>query len=124
MFDLTALQPLDTPEGLRHAVLHSLFTDRDDWPATTHPRPAGWWAEPVPTLNAPGSRLWRYARSKRLPDTPERLRRDLQAALQWLIDAGHLTHIDIHIRPGPTPGRLDGTLRLHLPHADPLEITL
>lgn len=85
---------LATEDGLRSAVIVSLFTDRraeidDEIPDGSGDR-RGWWADP--TL---GSRLWLLARAKQTPDTLARARAYAIEALQWLIDDGVGTAVDV-----------------------------
>lgn len=85
---------LATEDGLRTAVIVSLFTDRraepdDEIPDGSGDR-RGWWADP--TL---GSRLWLLARAKETPDTLARARAYAIEALQWLVDDGVATAVDV-----------------------------
>ena len=85
---------LATEDGLRTAVIISLFTDRraeadDEIPDGGDDR-RGWWADP-----AMGSRLWLLARAKETPDTLTRARAYAIEALQWLIDDGVATAVDV-----------------------------
>lgn len=84
---------LATEDGLRTAVIISLFTDRraeadDEIPDGSDDR-RGWWAGPI------GSRLWLLARTKETPDTLARARAYAIEALQWLIDDGVATTVDV-----------------------------
>ena len=94
-FDL-AIQGADiaTDEGLRTAVLVSLFTDRranddDVIPDGTDNR-RGWWADAWPEVDGDleGSRLWLLSREKQLPDVLQRAKEYGEEALAWLIDDG------------------------------------
>lgn len=85
---------LATEGGLHTTVIVSLFTDRraesdDENPDGSGDR-RGWWANP--TL---GSRLWLLARAKEMPDTLARARTYAIEALQWLIDDGVATAVDV-----------------------------
>lgn len=85
---------LATEGGLHTAVIVSLFTDRraesdDEIPDGSGDR-RGWWADP-----ALGSRLWLLARAKETPDTLARARAYAIEALQWLIDDGVATAVDV-----------------------------
>lgn len=85
---------LATEDGLRSAVISSLFTDRraepdDEIPDGSSDR-RGWW--PDPTM---GSRLWLLARAKETPDTLARARTYTIEALQWLVDDGVATAVDV-----------------------------
>ncbi len=84
---------LATEGGLRTAVIISLFTDRraeadDEIPDGSDDR-RGWWAGSI------GSRLWLLARAKETPDTLARARAYAIEALQWLIDDGIATAVDV-----------------------------
>lgn len=74
-----------TDDGLRTAVLLSLFTDRraenDD--AVEDDDRRGWHAHPKR-----GSRLWLLARAKETPDTLSRAKTYTEEALAWLVDDG------------------------------------
>lgn len=80
-------------DGLRTAVVLSLFTDRraeegDVLPdnATTDRR--GWWADAVAAIEGDkhGSRLWLLSRSKKTPDVLTRAEDYAREALQWLVE--------------------------------------
>lgn len=79
------------------AVLISLFSDRlagtDDalTDGTTDRR--GWWADT--SNNSVGSRLWLLARAKRTPATLGLAQSYIEEALQWLIDDGVASKIDV-----------------------------
>lgn len=84
---------LTTEDGLRTAVIISLFTDRraeadDEIPDGSDDR-RGWWAGSL------GSRLWLLARAKEMPDTLARARAYAIEALQWLIDDDVATAVDV-----------------------------
>lgn len=105
---------LATEDGLRTAVIISLFTDRrveadDEIPDGSDDR-RGWWADP--TL---GSRLWLLARAKETPDTLARARTYAAESLQWLIDDGMATAIDV-LAEWPRRGML--ALRVTITIAD------
>lgn len=113
-FDLaTAGADLATEDGLRSAVLVSLFTDRRaeaDDPLPGAPGSAdrrGWWADAWPddaqggasvaggrtpgaTLDGDriGSRLWLLGREKQTADVLQRARDYSEEALAWLIEDG------------------------------------
>lgn len=84
---------LAAEDGLRTAVILSLFTDRranddDALPAGADRR--GWWADAWPEVSRDqvGSRLWLLGREKQLPSVLQRAREYAAEALQWLIDDG------------------------------------
>lgn len=84
---------LATEDGLRTAVIISLFTDRsaeadDEIPDGSDDR-RGWWSDVL------GSRLWLLARAKEMPDTLARARAYAIEALQWLIDDDVATAVEV-----------------------------
>lgn len=93
-------------DGLRTAVLLSLFTDRralstDELPGGGDDR-KGWWGDAVPVNEAPdgrldliGSRLWLLAREKRVPSVLARARQYATEALAWLIQDKVVRAVDI-----------------------------
>lgn len=72
-------------DGLRTAVLLSLFTDRraEDDDAVEDGDYRGWHADP-----RRGSRLWLLARAKETPDTLARAKAYAEEALAWLVEDG------------------------------------
>lgn len=98
---LMAGPDLATDDGLRTAVLISLFTDRlanadDELPDNSGDR-RGWWGDfpnGNPYSSVPdkpdliGSRLWLLSRALQTQDTLNRGIAYCEEALQWLIDDG------------------------------------
>jgi phage gp46-like protein len=93
-FTLTGGQDSDyvTDEGLRTAMVLSLFCDRlaentDILPDAPNDR-RGWWADSNPVVSDDlfGSRLWLLDREKNTPDVLSRAKVYASEALQWLID--------------------------------------
>jgi phage gp46-like protein len=91
-------------DSLLTAVIISLFTDRlaapdDRLPAEADDR-RGWWADA--TLQGGkdniGSRLWLLGRESTTPDVPERARAYAAEALQWLVDEGRATGVQVDAR--------------------------
>jgi phage gp46-like protein len=91
--------------GLATAVIVSLFTDArarpdDALPDATVER-RGWWgdlAPPVQTEGNPhttGSRLWLLSREKQTTEVLRRAEEYAREALQWLIDDGVATSIEV-----------------------------
>lgn len=83
------------------AVLISLFTDAVAGPDDAIPDgsadPRGWWGGAI------GSSLWLRSRSKATPDLPALIKRDIETALQWLVDDDVVAAIDVtagYQRPG------------------------
>lgn len=80
-------------DTLRDLVLISLFTWRratDDDPVPDGANRQGWWADP--TL---GSRLWLLKRAKLTPKTLGTARRYVEEALQWLVDEGIASRVEV-----------------------------
>ena len=79
------------------SVLISLFTDRVATPDDTVPDatrrlrdPRGWWAD-----ESIGSRLWLIDRAKRTQATLQRAQAYIVEALQWLVDDGVVSRIEV-----------------------------
>jgi len=90
---------LSQAESLNRAVIISLFTWRranaDD---LIEGQKMGWWgdvSEPPQVSDKIGSRLWLLAREKILTSTFNRAREYAQEALQWLIDDGIASKVDV-----------------------------
>ncbi|QQQ19664.1 phage GP46 family protein [Brevundimonas vitis] len=85
---------LVTDEGLRTAVMVSLFTDRraraDDVLPDQDGDRRGWWGDvAAPVANDRiGSRLWLLERSKRLDSVLSQARDYCDEALAWMIEDG------------------------------------
>ena len=83
---------LSVDDGLRTAVLVSLFTDRraaddDELPAGSDDR-RGYWGDAYAEIKGDltGSRLWLLSRAKVLPETLARAREYAEEALAWLTE--------------------------------------
>lgn len=96
----------DTPET---SVLVSLFTNRRAAASDALPAgqldPQGWWGDVRPQVEGDliGSRLWLLAREKQTQDVLTRGRTYVLEALQWMLDDGLASAIDVAtswIRPG------------------------
>lgn len=88
---------LETDDGLRTAMIVSLFTDarahEDDALPDAGGDPRGWWGNAYPAEDGGdafelGSRLWLLEREKLTPRTIERARAYAAEALAWLKDRG------------------------------------
>ena len=81
------------------AVLISLFSDREANPDDTIPdgsRDArGWWGDDGQDLI--GSRLWLIDRAKKTQQTLALAKEYIEEALQWLIDDGVVSKIDVYV---------------------------
>lgn len=102
---------LATEDGLRTAIIISVFTDArahddDEIPdGTTNRR--GWWADRVAPASRAGasqngrkpdrigSRMWLLAREKQVPAVLAKAKEYLAEALQWLLDEGVATKVSI-----------------------------
>ena len=93
---------LQSGDDLVTAVLISLFTDRQADPDDVIPDvlpgqpadPRGWWGDLGATVKI-GSKLWLRLRGKAAPNLPPLIQTDAQQALQWLIDDGVVSAIDV-----------------------------
>ncbi|WP_016702010.1 phage GP46 family protein [Pseudomonas chlororaphis] len=89
----------DLHRALTRAVLISLFTWRraaDDDPLDDEER-FGWWGDSFPTVadDRIGSRLWLLRRVKLTRQTQLDAEFYAREALQWLIDDGHCSAVEI-----------------------------
>ena len=104
-------------EGLRTAVIISLFSDRranasDVLPDGTDDR-RGWWGDVYPQVDGDltGSRLWLLGRAKQIDANLRLAETYAREALQWLLDDGEVTRIDV-AASYPRAGVLLLTIRL------------
>lgn len=94
---------LVTDDGLRTAILISLFTDARALPDDDVPQagsdPRGWWGDSFAARpdDAIGSRLWLLDREKITSRTIERARDYVREALAWLIRDGVASAIDVQV---------------------------
>jgi phage gp46-like protein len=94
---------LQTTEPLVRAVVVSLFTWRRAEPDDDLPTPdalgarMGWWGDSFPPVAGDriGSRLWLLSRAKLLPETTARAKEYALEALQWLLDDGVATKVEV-----------------------------
>lgn len=89
---------LANDDGLRAAVLYSLFTDKraesdDETPDATDDL-RGYWGDSV-LGESEGSHLWLLTREKQTQQTLNRAQDYAREALQWLIDDGHATRVEV-----------------------------
>ena len=92
---------LATDDGLRTSVALSLLCDRraeadDIIPDGTDNR-RGWWADAIADEDGDlwGSRLWLLGREKELPEVRRRAEAYVREALDWLLEDGVATEIDV-----------------------------
>ncbi len=91
---------LETDEGLKTAVIISLFTWRraedGDEPALAGDERYGWWADVYDEDGMPiGSRLWLVMRMKSVEQAMSLGKRYAEEALQWLLDTGVAKTIEV-----------------------------
>lgn len=89
---------LANDEGLKAAVLYSLFTDKraeadDEIPDAIDDR-RGYWGDSV-LDESEGSHLWLLTREKQTQQTLNRAESYAREALQWLIEDGHATRVEV-----------------------------
>jgi phage gp46-like protein len=97
-----------TPEDpLVRAVIISLFTWRRAHPDdVTEGRKMGWWGDTTSavTNDRIGSRLWLLAREKVLPATINRAREYARESLEWLIEDGLASRVEVTAERRGTDG--------------------
>jgi len=89
---------LPAQDKLARAVIISLFTWRRANPDDQVDGPRmGWHGDTTANVSGDriGSRLWLLAREKILPETLNRAREYAQEALQWLIDDGVASRVEV-----------------------------
>jgi phage gp46-like protein len=96
--DGVAGSPLADDDPLIRAVIISLFTWRRANPddAVDGSR-QGWWGDATASVTGDriGSRLWLLGREKMLPETFNRAREYSLESLQWLLDDGVASAVDV-----------------------------
>ncbi len=85
---------------LTRAVVISLFTWRRAEPDDNADVPMGWWGDTWPAVQNDryGSRLWLLQRSKLTNQLVQTVRGYIRECLQWMIDDGVVSRIDLDIR--------------------------
>ncbi len=92
-FNIAALSAITTTDGIKHAVLESLFCDTQvyEWQAshfgTENLR--GWCYSDE--LQHHGSKLWLLLREKATTDTEQLLKNYIKTALKWVNEYGDFT---------------------------------
>ena len=87
-------------DPLTRAVVISLFTHRRADPDDNADVPMGWWGDTWPAVanDRYGSKLWLLQRSKLTNALVNTVRTYLRDALQWMLDDGVVSRIDIDIQ--------------------------
>lgn len=87
-------------DPLMRAVVISLFTHRRADPDDNSDVPMGWWGDTWPAVanDRYGSKLWLLQRSKLTNELVNTVRTYLRDALQWMLDDGVVSRIDINIQ--------------------------
>lgn len=104
-------------EGLVTAVIISLFTDRQANPDDTLPNGKhrrGWWGDDFAGTPGDkiGSRLWLNESAKQLGSVLIKDREYAQEALQWLVDDGVASRVDV-AASNPRSGVRALTIEIH-----------
>lgn len=94
---VSANAPLDL---LTRSVVISLFTWRRAQPDDNADQPNGWWGDTWPAVQNDryGSRLWLLQRQKLTNQTALVARTYINESLQWMIDDGVVSKIDLLIQ--------------------------
>ncbi|MCX9071852.1 phage GP46 family protein [Citrobacter portucalensis] len=87
-------------DPLTRAVVISFFTHRRADPDDNADVPMGWWGDTWPAVanDRYGSKLWLLQRSKLTNELVNTVRTYLRDALQWMLDDGVVSRIDIDIQ--------------------------
>ncbi|EME5174131.1 phage GP46 family protein [Shigella dysenteriae] len=87
-------------DPLTRAVVISFFTNRRADPDDNADVPMGWWGDTWPAVanDRYGSKLWLLQRSKLTNALVNTVRTYLRDALQWMLDDGVVSRIDIDIQ--------------------------
>jgi len=99
-FNLSAITaPIDSSEGLKHAVLQSFFncaesTENDRSRMGTDVR-GGCWANEF--ILQPGSRYWTLKREKMTRQVVNQVKAFCENALKWLVDEGHIKSVLVNV---------------------------
>jgi len=114
---------LVTDDGLDTAVLLSLCLDRraaDDDGIALDADPRGWWGDSYADVPGDriGSRLWLLQREKQLPSVAARAQSYGAEALQWLVDDGVASSVDVQAS-WTAPGQLTLAVQINRPDQPP-----
>lgn len=91
----------DLTNGLGRAVMISLFSWKraDSGDTYDGTNKFGWWGDTYSDYQI-GSKLWQYLRRTLTPDTMLEIKEECENALQWLIDEGVCSSVDIEVERG------------------------
>ncbi|WP_051219475.1 phage GP46 family protein [Oceanobacter kriegii] len=111
---------------LRSAVIMSLFTDgratEDEEPEIKDRR--GYWGDiDLDGDESLGSKLWLHRRSKLTTDVANQVRDEAQAALDWLVEYGHVSALAVTAERQP-PDRIAYQIDITLLDGETLSMTL
>lgn len=103
---------LSYEQGIATAAVISLFTDRralddDELPDSRSMDKRGWWGDlgnPDVEDDQIGSRLWLLERSKTTEQTLVFAKQYTEEALQWIIDDGLASEIEVNVERQGDPG--------------------
>lgn len=117
---------LANDQGLKTAVILSLFTDRraedDDVPPSGDPNDRrGWWADQFSEVEGDriGSRLWLLDRGKLTNETRLRAEQYIREALAWMIEDKVASAIDVTVEIDKPHAALLFAVGIHRPGRDP-----
>lgn len=115
---------LAADDGLRTAVLLSLFTDRraevgDPRAGETARR--GWWGDTLTDGDRIGSRLWLLGREKRVADVVRRAEEYARESVAWLVEDGAAERVEVTAEDDE--GVLLVTVTVYRDGADPERIS-
>lgn len=117
----------DVRSALRRAVVISLLTWRRAEPSdpVDDSNLQGWWADSYPEQpnDRIGSRLWLLRRRSITAQTLRDAQRYCEEALQWLIDDGLVTAVQVQIARADT-NRLTAHVQLQRPDGDPVDLNI
>lgn len=111
-------------DGLRSAVLISLFTDarasEDELPEGESDR-RGWWGDALSDGDATGSLIWLLEREKETPEVAARAEAYAREALAWMVTDGVATAVAVSAA-WVARGRLEVEAAITLPDGSAVEM--
>lgn len=123
IFDMSLLKgDVEKDEGLRTAVILSLFTDQRvtlrELP-TGETKRRGWWGDAIPDVQSDrwGSKLWLLDREKQTDEILERAREYSEEALAWMIEDGVAKSVSVSTSY-PSRGILRIEVKIERPSRD------